>query len=414
MWWARPSARPSGCTPRTTLPMPAPTAVPPPPRQDAADAKPVDKARHSGSVMGAARAGGRRARALHSARVLAPVRTRQPSTAPPAHHPIPPLPSPARLPPALISGAGGVVRRAGGGLRGHCACRACSADADGPRHSGALAGRGGGGRSCPATTYQRHIIGPLPAGVQSLPETHLTPGHVPATPHTHRTSEPPPPIPSKPPRYPASISLQYLMVKELFALADAAGPPRAPRGSRLRWYIFGVAAFWLYARLVRRQLAEEVAAAASGGAAAAAARWLLRRHALAAFALYTAGFVAFVLSLVKGRYRDQFRQHAWTHLTLLFVFVPSSLFVANIFDGGIIWFLLPTSLVIVNDCGAYLAGKGVGRGGAGGGRGGAGGGWSGGGAREQPATPTFAVRPWRPSPQPLPRPCQASFLAAPR
>ena len=275
-------------------------------------------------------------------------------------------------------------------------------------------GAGGGVARAPPQPTSGTSLGPCRRAFKaSLKPTSPPATFPPPLTPTARPS-PPPPIPSKPPRYPASISLQYLMVKELFALADAAGPPRAPRGSRLRWYIFGVAAFWLYARLVRRQLAEEVAAAASGGAAAAAARWLLRRHALAAVALYTAGFVAFVLSLVKGRYRDQFRQHAWTHLTLLFVFVPSSLFVANIFDGGIIWFLLPTSLVIVNDCGAYLAGKGVGRGGAGGGRGGAGGGWSGGGAREQPATPTFAVRPWRPSPQPLPRPCQASFLAAPR
>ena len=51
----------------------------------------------------------------------------------------------------------------------------------------------------------------------------------------------------------------------------------------------------------------------------------------------------------------QFGQYAWTHLILLFVFIPSSFFVSNIFDG-IIWFLLPCSLVIANDIFAYLAG----------------------------------------------------------
>lgn len=69
-----------------------------------------------------------------------------------------------------------------------------------------------------------------------------------------------------------------------------------------------------------------------------------------------AGFVAFVLKLEKGYYLVQFRQYAWVHLILLFVFMPSSFFVSNIFDG-IIWFLLPCSLVIINDIGAYLAGK---------------------------------------------------------
>ena len=68
--------------------------------------------------------------------------------------------------------------------------------------------------------------------------------------------------------------------------------------------------------------------------------------------------MAFILKLKKGYYLYQFGQFAWTHLILLFVFVPSSFFVANIFDG-IIWFLLPCSLVIINDIGAYLAGRGT-------------------------------------------------------
>ena len=62
-----------------------------------------------------------------------------------------------------------------------------------------------------------------------------------------------------------------------------------------------------------------------------------------------------MLRLEKGYYLFQFRQYAWVHLILLFVFMPSSFFVSNIFDG-IIWFLLPCSLVITNDIGAYLAG----------------------------------------------------------
>lgn len=69
-----------------------------------------------------------------------------------------------------------------------------------------------------------------------------------------------------------------------------------------------------------------------------------------------AGFVSFVLKLKKRHYLYQFGQYAWTHMILLFVFVPSSFFVSNIFDG-IIWFLLPCSLVIINDISAYLAGE---------------------------------------------------------
>lgn len=40
------------------------------------------------------------------------------------------------------------------------------------------------------------------------------------------------------------------------------------------------------------------------------------------------------------------------------VFLPSSLYVSLLFEG-IIWFLLPTALVIVNDIMAYLAGGGA-------------------------------------------------------
>ena len=68
-----------------------------------------------------------------------------------------------------------------------------------------------------------------------------------------------------------------------------------------------------------------------------------------------AGFVAFVLQLKKHQYIAQFGQFAWTHMILLCVFIPSSFFVSNIFDG-LIWFLLPCSLVILNDIGAYLTG----------------------------------------------------------
>lgn len=37
------------------------------------------------------------------------------------------------------------------------------------------------------------------------------------------------------------------------------------------------------------------------------------------------------------------------------IFLPSSFFVYNLFEG-LIWFLLPAALVVVNDIAAYLAG----------------------------------------------------------
>ena len=47
--------------------------------------------------------------------------------------------------------------------------------------------------------------------------------------------------------------------------------------------------------------------------------------------------------------------HFWRFSAAQVVFLPSSLYVSLLFEG-IIWFLLPTALVIVNDIMAYLAG----------------------------------------------------------
>lgn len=71
--------------------------------------------------------------------------------------------------------------------------------------------------------------------------------------------------------------------------------------------------------------------------------------------LCCAGIMNFVLCLEKGHYLYQFGQFAWTHMILLVVFIPTSFFVSNIFDG-LIWFLLPCALVIINDISAYLTG----------------------------------------------------------
>lgn len=149
------------------------------------------------------------------------------------------------------------------------------------------------------------------------------------------------------------LGIQALMVKELFALARVAQQERKLPGFRLQqWYFFIVAAFWLYLRFINNNLMVEISSSAR---LARLFGWLLKRHTLASFTLYIAGLMSFVLTLEKGMYTYQFGQFAWTHMILLVVFLPSSCFVSNIFEG-MIWFLLPTALVIINDIAAYLAG----------------------------------------------------------
>ncbi|CAB1322460.1 unnamed protein product [Coregonus sp. 'balchen'] len=84
-------------------------------------------------------------------------------------------------------------------------------------------------------------------------------------------------------------------------------------------------------------------------------QFLVRYHRFISFAFYLAGFCMFVLSLVKKHYRLQFYMFAWTHVTLLIVVTQSHLVIQNLFEG-MIWFIVPISIVICNDIMAYLFG----------------------------------------------------------
>lgn len=83
-------------------------------------------------------------------------------------------------------------------------------------------------------------------------------------------------------------------------------------------------------------------------------------HRFISFILYIMGFVWFVGSLQKGQYRFQFSQFSFTHMTLILV-VGQAHFIINNLLEGIYWFLIPASLVIANDCFAYICGKLFGR-----------------------------------------------------
>ena len=103
----------------------------------------------------------------------------------------------------------------------------------------------------------------------------------------------------------------------------------------------------------------------------------MRYHRLISFALYILGFVWFVLSLVKKYYLRQvkiwcknflykfstilqFSLFAWTHVALLCVVTQSYLIIQNMFEG-LIWFIIPIMMVVVNDIMAYMFGFAMGR-----------------------------------------------------
>lgn len=82
---------------------------------------------------------------------------------------------------------------------------------------------------------------------------------------------------------------------------------------------------------------------------------LVTYHRFISFSLYVSGLVAFVFSLVKKHYLKQFTLFGWTHVTLLLIVTQSHLIMQNIFEG-LIWFLVPVSMIICNDIMAYMFG----------------------------------------------------------
>lgn len=88
--------------------------------------------------------------------------------------------------------------------------------------------------------------------------------------------------------------------------------------------------------------------------------FILGYHRFISFTLYLVGFVWFVLSLEKRYYMRQFSLFAWTHVTLLIFVTQSYLIIQNLLEG-LIWFIVPVSMIIVNDVMAYVFGTVCGR-----------------------------------------------------
>lgn len=82
---------------------------------------------------------------------------------------------------------------------------------------------------------------------------------------------------------------------------------------------------------------------------------LITYHRFISFSMYNIGFVVFVLSLKKGYYFRQFSLFAWTHTALLILDVAAYCLISNIFEG-MIWFIVPAFMIVINDVMAYMFG----------------------------------------------------------
>ncbi|KDP20674.1 hypothetical protein JCGZ_21145 [Jatropha curcas] len=149
------------------------------------------------------------------------------------------------------------------------------------------------------------------------------------------------------------VVIQIFMAKELFNLLRKAHEDRHLPGFRLlNWHFFFTAMLFVYGRILSQRLVNTVT---SDKFLYQLVSSLIKYHMAICYFLYIAGFMWFILTLKKKMYKYQFGQYAWTHMILIVVFTQSSFTVANIFEG-IFWFLLPATLIVINDIFAYIFG----------------------------------------------------------
>ncbi|KAF8409641.1 hypothetical protein HHK36_005719 [Tetracentron sinense] len=149
------------------------------------------------------------------------------------------------------------------------------------------------------------------------------------------------------------VVIQIFMARELFNLLRKAHEDRHLPGFRLlNWHFFFTAMLFVYGRILSQQLVNTVT---TDKFLYQLVSSLIKYQMVICYFLYIAGFMWFILTLKKKMYKYQFGQYAWTHMILFVVFAQSSLTVANIFEG-VFWFLLPASLIVINDIAAYFFG----------------------------------------------------------
>lgn len=150
------------------------------------------------------------------------------------------------------------------------------------------------------------------------------------------------------------ILFETLTFKELISLtSEPARDKNIPYNRSLNWYFLFATLYYLEIESFLELFEETVYTNRI-------LTIMVLNHKIISYSLFIAGFIFFVFTLKKGFYKFQFGQLCVTHMTLLLVVFQSHLIIDNILQG-IIWLVLPSSLVIVNDIFAYLCGITFGR-----------------------------------------------------
>ncbi|KAJ3092543.1 hypothetical protein HK102_006096 [Quaeritorhiza haematococci] len=145
------------------------------------------------------------------------------------------------------------------------------------------------------------------------------------------------------------VAVQTQIYKEVISIAHVPSKEKKlPWFRAINWYFLASTNYFLYGESIIHYFKKSVLVDAFLSP-------LATHHRFISFLLYCFGFMLFVLNLKKGHYKFQFSQFGWTHMTLLLVVCQSHFVINNIFEG-LFWFVLPISIVVVNDIMAYIFG----------------------------------------------------------
>eukprot|EP00871_Galdieria_phlegrea_P003131 jgi/Galph1/3819/GphlegSOOS_G2485.1 len=147
------------------------------------------------------------------------------------------------------------------------------------------------------------------------------------------------------------ISLETAIFKEVVQLGQVSSKKELPFFRTLSWCFFFTALYFVYGKAILANFEDRKLWFMKSYPL----RFFFVHHTFVSFCLYCSFFMAFVLSLKPAQYSYQFSVFGRVHVAILIVVLQAHFMILNT-RQGMIWFLLPACLVIVNDIFAYLVG----------------------------------------------------------
>ncbi|KAH1014020.1 hypothetical protein HUJ04_002925 [Dendroctonus ponderosae] len=148
----------------------------------------------------------------------------------------------------------------------------------------------------------------------------------------------------------STMAIQVKCFQEIITIAyDKKRLPDIPLFRTLNWYFLFVANYFLGGETFSQYL--DVYAAKYYLLAK-----LFQYHRFLSFCLYMNGIIWFLNLLRRKVIRQQFSLLAWVHFLCIIIVLQSYMIIQNLFEG-LIWVVIPVTLVFVNDIFAYIFGR---------------------------------------------------------